>query len=63
MAASSPDQARAQQAAKDKANANKINANRNQKNSLEERFGGDFPKYFLDFDPNGRVRILQKKIR
>ena len=60
MAASSPDQARAQQAAKDKANANKINASRNQKNSLEERFGGDFPKYFLDFDPNGRVRILSK---
>lgn len=59
MPASSPDQARAQQAAKDKANANKINASRNQKNSLEERFGGDAPKYFLDFDPYGRVRILQ----
>jgi hypothetical protein len=60
MAASSPDQARAQQAAKDKANANKANASRDQKNSLEERFGGDTPKYFLDFDPYGRVRILQK---
>ena len=59
MAASSPDQARAQQAAKDKANANKANAARDQKNSLEERFGGDAPKYFLDFDPYGRVRILQ----
>ena len=59
MAASSPDQARAQQAAKDKANANKANAARDQKNSLEERFGGDTPKYFLDFDPYGRVRILQ----
>ena len=62
MAASSPDQARAQQAAKDKANANKANAARDQKNSLEERFGGDAPKYFLDFDPYGRVRILQKKL-
>ena len=62
MAASSPDQARAQQAEKDKANANKPNPARDQKNSLEERFGGDFPKYFLDFDPNGRVRILQKKL-
>jgi hypothetical protein len=60
MAASSPDQARAQQAAKDKANANKANAARDQKNSLEERFGGETPKYFLDFDPYGRVRILQK---
>ena len=60
MAASSPDQARAQQAAKDKANANKANASRDQKNSLEERFGGDRPKYFLDFDPYGRVRILNK---
>jgi hypothetical protein len=60
MAASSPDQARAQQAAKDKANANKANASRDQKNSLEERFGGDTPKYFLDFEPGGRVRILQK---
>ena len=59
MAASSPDQARAQQAAKDKANANKANAARDHKNSLEERFGGDTPKYFLDFDPYGRVRILQ----
>ncbi len=60
MAASSPDQARAQQAAKDRANANRSNAARDQKNSLEERFGGDNPKYFLDFDPYGRVRILQK---
>jgi hypothetical protein len=62
MVARSPDQARAQQAAKDKANANKINAARDQKNSLEERFGGDAPKYFLDFDPYGRVRILSKKL-
>jgi hypothetical protein len=60
MVARSPDQARAQQAAKDKANANKINAARDQKNSLEERFGGERPKYFLDFDPYGRVRILNK---
>ena len=59
MAASSPDQARAQQAAKDKANANKANPARDHKNSLEERFGGDNPKYFLDFDTSGRVRILQ----
>ena len=59
MAASSPDQARAQQAAKDKANANKANAERDQKNSLETNFGGSQPKYFLDFDPSGRVRILQ----
>jgi hypothetical protein len=59
MAASSPDQARAQQAAKDKANANKANASRDQKNSLETNFGGLQPKYFLDFDPGGRVRILQ----
>jgi hypothetical protein len=59
MVARSPDQARAQQAAKDKANANKANLDRDQKNSLEERFGGDSPKYFLDFDPYGRVRILQ----
>jgi hypothetical protein len=62
MAASSPDQARAQQAAKERANANKPNPARDQKNSLEERFGGDSPKYFLDFDPYGRVRILQKKL-
>ena len=60
MAASSPDQARAQQAAKERANANRPNPARDQKNSLEERFGGDFPKYFLDFDPYGRVRILNK---
>jgi hypothetical protein len=59
MAVSSPDQARAQQAAKDKANANKANASRDQKNSLETNFGGTQPKYFLDFDPSGRVRILQ----
>jgi hypothetical protein len=38
----------------------KTNPARDQKNSLEERFGGDTPKYFLDFDPYGRVRILQK---
>ena len=62
MAASSPDQARAQQAAKDKANANKANASRDQKNSLETNFGGSQPKYFLDFDPYGRVRILQTLI-
>ena len=60
MVARSPDQARAQQAAKDKANANKANLDRDQKNSLEERFGGDRPEYFLDFDPSGRVRILNK---
>jgi hypothetical protein len=59
MAASSPDQARAEQAAKDKANANKTNPGRDQKNSLESNFGGSQPKYFLDFDPSGRVRILQ----
>jgi len=59
MAASSPDQARVQQAAKDKANANKINASSDQKKSLETNFGGSQPKYFLDFDPYGRVRILQ----
>jgi hypothetical protein len=59
MAASSPDQARSQQAAKDKANANKINASGDQKKSLETNFGGSQPKYFLDFDPYGRVRILQ----
>ncbi|CAB4140314.1 hypothetical protein UFOVP404_46 [uncultured Caudovirales phage] len=59
MAASSPDQARAEQAAKDKANANKTNLGRDQKNSLESNFGGSQPKYFLDFDPSGRVRILQ----
>jgi hypothetical protein len=62
MAASSPDQARSQQAAKDKANANKANASRDQKNSLETNFGGSQPKYFLDFDPSGRVRILQTLI-
>ena len=60
MVARSPDQARAQQAAKDKANANKANLDRDQKNSLEERFGGERPQYFLDFDPYGRVRILNK---
>jgi hypothetical protein len=60
MAVSSPDQARAQQAAKERANANRPNPARDQKNSLEERFGGDTPKYFLDFEPGGRVRILQK---
>jgi hypothetical protein len=62
MAVSSPDQARAQQAAKDKANANKANASRDQKNSLETNFGGSQPKYFLDFDPSGRVRILQTRV-
>lgn len=62
MVARSPDQARAQQAAKDKANANKANASRDQKNSLETNFGGSQPKYFLDFDPSGRVRILQTLI-
>jgi len=62
MAVSSPDQARAQQAAKDKANANKANASRDQKNSLETNFGGTQPKYILDFDPSGRVRILQTKV-
>jgi len=59
MVASTPDQARAQQAAKDRANANRPNASRDQKNSLETNFGGAQPKYFLDFDPYGRVRILQ----
>ena len=59
MAASSPDQARAQQEAKDRANANKPNPGRDQKNALESSFGGNNPKYFLDFDPYGRVRILQ----
>jgi len=62
MAVSSPDQARAQQAAKDKANANKANASRDQKNALENQFGGANPEYFLDFDPSGRVRILQTLI-
>jgi hypothetical protein len=62
MAVSSPDQARAQQAAKDKVNANKANTSRDQKNSLETNFGGAQPKYFLDFDPGGRVRILQTLI-
>ena len=62
MAATSPDQARAQQAAKDRANANRANASRDQKNSLETNFGGSQPKYFLDFDPGGRVRILQTLI-
>jgi hypothetical protein len=62
MAVSSPDQARAQQAAKDKANANKPNPSRDQKNALEKQFGGTSPEYFLDFDPSGRVRILQTLI-
>jgi hypothetical protein len=57
--ATSPDQARTQQAEKDKANANKANASRDQKNSLESNFGGASPKYILDFDSYGRVRILQ----
>ena len=60
MPASSPDQARAQQAAKDKANANKANLDRDQRNALANQFGGDRPEYYLDFDPNGRVRILSK---
>lgn len=55
----SPDQARVQQAAKDKANAAKANASRDNKNSLEGNFGGANPKYLLEFDPSGRVRILQ----
>jgi hypothetical protein len=62
MAASSPDQARAEQAKKDKANANKPNPSRDQKNALEKQFGGTSPEYFLDFDPYGRVRILQTLI-
>ena len=62
MAASSPDQARSQQAAKDKANASKANASRDQKNSLESNFGGAQPKYYLDFDQYGRVRILNTLI-
>jgi hypothetical protein len=57
--ATSPDQARAQQAEKDRASANKPNASRDQKNSLESNFGGASPKYLLDFDSYGRVRILQ----
>jgi hypothetical protein len=57
--ATSPDQARAQQAEKDRASANKPNASRDQKNSLESNFGGANPKYLLDFDSYGRVRILQ----
>jgi hypothetical protein len=57
--ATSPDEARAQQAAKDKENANKANPSRDQKNSLESNFGGANPKYLLNFDPYGRVRILQ----
>ena len=59
MAASSPDQARAQQAAKDKVNANKANASRDHKNDLQKKFGGTNPEYLLDFDSSGRVRILQ----
>jgi hypothetical protein len=62
MVARSPDQARAQQAAKDKANANKANASRDHLNALAAQFGGDRPEYFLDFDTYGRVRILQTVI-
>jgi hypothetical protein len=62
MVARSPDQARAQQAAKDKANANKANLDRDHLNALAAQFGGDRPEYFLDFDTDGRVRILQTVI-
>jgi hypothetical protein len=62
MVARSPDQARAQQAAKDKTNANKANASRDHLNALAAQFGGDRPEYFLDFDTYGRVRILQTVI-
>jgi hypothetical protein len=58
MAASSPDQARAQQQQK-KGLMLITKPCRDQKNSLESNFGGSQPKYFLDFDPSGRVRILQ----
>lgn len=55
----SPDQARIEQAKKDKANAAKANPSRDNKNSLEANFGGMNPKYLLEFDSYGRVRILQ----
>jgi hypothetical protein len=62
MAVSSPDQARAQQAAKEAAQRTRKIPVDAQKDSLESSFGGSNPEYFLDFDPYGRVRILQTLI-
>lgn len=62
MAAKSPDQARAQQAAKEKAAADKAKAGNAHEAGLAANFGGPTPKYYLDFDQYGRVRILQTLI-
>ena len=64
--ASSADQARAQQAAKDKAAADKAaaatKASGAHEKGLATNFGGPTPKYYLDFDQYGRVRILNTLI-
>jgi len=57
--ASSPDQARAQQAKKDEAAAANKKASSAHEAGLASNFGGPAPKYYLDFDQYGRVRILQ----
>jgi hypothetical protein len=62
MAVSSPDQAREQQAKKEAAQRGRKIPVDAQRDSLESSFGGSNPEYFLDFDPYGRVRILQTLI-
>jgi hypothetical protein len=60
--ASSPDQARAQQAEKDKAAAANKKAGSAHEAGLASNFGGAQPKFYLDFDQYGRVRILNTNI-
>lgn len=60
--ASSADQARAQQAERDKAAAANKKAGSAHEAGLASNFGGAQPKYYLDFDQYGRVRILNTLI-
>lgn len=60
--ASSADQARAQQAKKDAAAAANKKAGNAHEAGLASNFGGPAPKYYLDFDQYGRVRILNTLI-
>lgn len=62
MVAKTPDQARTQQAAKDKARADRAKAGSAHEAGLASNFGGTQPKFFLDFDQYGRFRTLNTNI-
>jgi hypothetical protein len=62
MVAKTPDQARAEQAAKDKTRANNAKAGSAHEAGLASNFGGPNPKFYLDFDQYGRFRTLNTQI-